>query len=334
MFLLEDMGNLRALSSEVLKILMNNYDRMDKHIGRNSKVEIIRDPEKAYKIINEPNCVLMVLRYGQDDLFAFKKNWDGFNVRELDDYDDMIRDLSWSERPNLQSTIKSVSGIKSFISKLATFIVNRYSTDDKKLVKKNVVAKMNFQVIYEDAEREKTKAERNKSRGNLLRVADRKSTHYLNNKVHGSVYDPRSSKDFKDSLKYRLKEFITNKLPKFDDPNNLPKDLKFLKPDTRFKLMGCPYHYDSYGSSSSDVSSIINENKPMLFAFENEKRYEEDYRYYPRHIVFVVRMNENYQLYVSSIYYDAGNDFRINPDNLRDINTIKDFIEEKKKNDS
>jgi len=339
MLLLEDMGNLAALSSEVLKKVINlnteyrygSYRKPQK-IGKNSKIEVIREPEKVFDLLKNNKVLLVVLRYGQDDLFTFERNWDGFRVSSLRDWEGLENGLSWSERPNLQSTIKSLSGVKSFITNVVKFIIKRLSTDEKKLVRKDVAPKINFQVIYEDEERNKIQSKRINDRGRNLYPTDRGSKKYNNDKIHGSIRDNRTDKDYRNSLKERLKEYITNKLPKFDNPNDLPRDMKFLKPDTRFKLMGCPYKYDDYASSNISIEKFLDENKPIYFSFINEKKYDEVYGKYPRFILFVVRMNENYQLYVSTVLFDTVDEYKPSAENLRDISEIKDFIEDKKKN--
>lgn len=351
--LLEDKGNLSALSSDVLQIIMHNSDYR-KYVGKDSKVEIIRNVESAYEKLLSDECLFGVLRYGQDELYRLAARWRGeINTSGMSEWDYYIEKISWQDRPNLQSTIKSESGLKTFVSNIAKFLTDQFNMkltknyekqlelaktakqkekikkelgSQKPITKKEVMAKMSFQLIYKDEKRSELERKRNLERGNL-RVADRGSTTYLNKKIHGSVYDSRRDSDYKSALKDRLKEFITSKLPHYDDPKDLPRDMKLLKSDTRFKLMGCPYKYDS--SSRIDFADLQKGNS-ILIAFENEKRYDDDFNYYPRFVVFELIMNpNNYQMEIKNVLFDTVNEYDPHKENLADISQFKTFVKEK-----
>jgi hypothetical protein len=353
--LLEDKGNLSALSSDVLQIIMHNSDYR-KYIGKDSKVEIVRNIETAYKNLLSDECLFGVLRYGQDELYRLSARWRSeINTSSMEEWEYYIKKLSWQDRPNLQSTIKSESGLKTFVSNVAKFLTEQFNNkltekykkqletaktakqkekiekelgSQKLITKKEVMAKLSFQLIYKDAKRYELERKRNEERGNL-RVADRGSSTYLNKKIHGSVYDSRRDSDYKSALKDRLKEFITSKLPQYDDPKDLPRDMKLLKDDTRFKLMGCPYRYDNYGSSN--VSFIdLQKGETMYITFENEKRYDNDFNYYPRLVLFEIKMNpKTYQLEIINVLFDTVDEYQPHRQNLADISEFKTFVKEK-----
>lgn len=328
MFLLENKGNLSALSNEVFKRITNNYDTKGK-IGENSKIIVIKnDLEQVFRLMNNREVLMGVLRYGQDDLFLLKDNYDGIKIVELNEYEYLTNDISWRDRPNLQSTIKSVSGMKTFVSNLSSFITNEINKNNKKkITKKDVIAKINFQLIYQDETRKSVSGERITNRGKFLGTTNKKT--YDHKKVHGSVYDSRDKDYYKASLKERLKEFILEKLPKYDNPEELPKKLDFLRKDTQFKLMGCVYAFDKYASKDINFVDLVN-NKPAYFCFENQKRYDDEYKIYPRYIVFEIRLNiENYQLYVSEVMFDTVDEYSISRQNLADISEFKSFVKEK-----
>lgn len=351
--LLEERGNLSALSSDVLQIIMHNSDYR-KYIGKDSKVEIVRNIEIAYKNLLSDECLFGVLRYGQDELYRLAARWRSeINTSAMSEWEYYTEKLSWQDRPNLQSTIKSESGLKTFVSNVAKFLTEQFNNkltekykkqletaktakqkekiekeiaSVKLITKKEVMAKLSFQLIYKDAKRYELERKRNEERGNL-RVANRGSTTYLNKKIHGSVYDSRRDSDYKSALKDRLKEFITSKLPHYDDPKDLPRDMKLLKSDTRFKLMGCPYKYDS--SSRIDFDDL-QKGKSILIAFENEKRYDDDFNYYPRFVVFELIMNpNNYQMEIKNVLFDTVNEYSPSKENLADISEFKKYVQEK-----
>lgn len=353
--LLEDKGNLSALSSDVLQTIMHNSDYR-KYIGKDSKVEIVRNIETAYKNLLSDECLFGVLRYGQDELFRLASRWKSeINIASMSEWEYYTEKLSWQDRPNLQSTIKSESGLKTFVSNVAKFLTEQFNNkltekykkqletaktakqkekiekelgSQKLITKKEVMAKLSFQLIYKDAKRYELERKRNEERGNL-RVADRGSSTYLNKKIHGSVYDSRRDSDYKSALKDRLKEFITSKLPQYDDPKDLPRDMKLLKDDTRFKLMGCPYRYDNYGSSN--VSFIdLQKGETMYITFENEKRYDNDFNYYPRLVLFEIKMNpKTYQLEIINVLFDTVDEYQPHKQNLADISEFKKYVQEK-----
>lgn len=321
-FLFEDFGNLRALSSEVLKAVVSNsssYGHL-KDLGKDSKVLVTREsPDEIYNHYtnknNSESAKFIVVRYGQDDLFLLTPNWDGLRVRSLSDFDYMLRQYSWSDQPQLQSTIKSASGFKTFISKAATFLLKYYTEKTTKILsKKEILSKINYQLIFADEERFKIKKDR-RDRQNIE-----------NTVVKNGVSTPSVASMNKDSLKNRLKEFILNKLPQYNDTNDLPRTMEFLNPNTRFKLMGCPYKYSEYGSSRIDWSDLLKGGKAIV-AFENEKPYDQNYDRFPRYIAFTIALRtDNYQLYIDNVYFDSSKNYSLKKDSLIDIDKFKNFV--------
>ena len=125
--LLEDKGNLSALSSDVLQIIMHNSDYR-KYVGKDSKVEIIRNVESAYEKLLSDECLFGVLRYGQDELYRLSARWRSeINTSSMEEWEYYIEKLSWQDRPNLQSTIKSESGLKTFVSNVAKFLTEQFN---------------------------------------------------------------------------------------------------------------------------------------------------------------------------------------------------------------
>lgn len=327
MILDEGRGNLASLSSNVFQRI--------KYLGKegageNSKVEILKDtPENIFNLLmkdrnNNRNIIIAIVRYGQDDLFLLEPYWSDISVRGLVDWDDIVDDYNWNERPNIQSNIKAASGLKRFINNVASFLSLHFETKRKKIIsKKDILSKINYQIIYKDEEREKTKSKR---------LLDKK-----NNKTvtRNNITTPSNSSMGKSELKDRLKDFILSKLPKYDNPDDLPKGIEFLNSKTKFKLMGCPYTFDEYNSTKADYNDLLNGGL-MYFAFENEKRYDSEsiFGKYPRFIIFVIKMNKSFTLYVSDIYFAGNRGYSFKGEDLEDISKFKEYVENIKGNNN
>lgn len=127
------------------------------------------------------------------------------------------------------------------------------------------------------------------------------------------------------TLKQRLKDFLENRLPNYNDISQLPKDMKLFKENTQFKLFGCVYKFEGYNSSSLKKLLL---NKTGYINFENEYRYnyKDHFNEYPKDIVFEIGLNNQYQLYVKNIYFYAGSNYSYSIDELQPIEQFTAYI--------
>lgn len=298
----EDWGNLNSVDPEIRDILSrrNSYK-----IGKNSKVQILRTSAKElFQLMtkgednNDDSIVAVIIRYGQEDLVMLKNDSYHYkieiNIMKLRDLDNFETTETVPIIRNLASTIKSESGMVKLCNSLINMIYNLSTNEDYDYIphdKKEIAKKFNFQIIYKDEEKENIQNSRRKRNNN-------KSVATVNNVKTPSNYAMVSR-----TLKNRLEDFLNNRLPQFDENKQLPKDMSFIKKDTKFKLFGAVYKYDD-----TSMRNIFSEGIGWV-SFINDSRYENQFTEYPRYIVFKIGINNNYQLFVSDILYYANADY-------------------------
>lgn len=267
-----------ALSDEVKRRITKSYDMKGK-VGKASKVEILPyNPEDIYDQLVSNKIVAAVLRYGQDDMLLFiNKGYSGVDPERLDDLKELdIFDDDYRERFQLPNYIKSKSGFKKICNNLCLLVVKM-----KLLKKKDVLLKMNFQIIHYDQSKNDIKMQRNIARNKYNPTITRNGVTTPSNQM----YDDKNNNHTK--LMQRLKAFIENKIPNILDINDLPKDLNKLSDEKfQFKLMGDTYKYDS----SEEVRGVkVLNGTPFGLVFECTNTYHQPNNpLLPKKIVFNV----------------------------------------------
>lgn len=312
-------GDLVSISSEVRRRL--KY-RFKDSFGKNSKVKILHlTGKELYQLLTtEKNILAVIIRYGQEDIAFLKNNSSSWkteiDVDSLEGIEEINNDLDYSARLSVSRTFKSESGCIKLCNDIINFLFKLSSSDYFSYIpnnKQEIAKKINFQVIYVDEEKKKLQQQRN-----------------LNNQSNKTVtvnnITTPSNKTFEsNTLKSRLKEFIQNKLPQYEDVKQLPKDMSLFKENTQFKLFGCVYKFEGYNSSSLKKLLL---NKSGYINFENEYRYNyvDHFDEYPKDIVFEIGLNNQYQLYVKNIYFYAGSNYSYSIDELQPIEQFTTYI--------
>lgn len=269
-----------ALSDEVKRHILSY--RTKNKVGKASEVEIkLYDPGYIYDLLKNNNIAIAVLRYGQDDMLLFKnEDYQGIDPEKLEDLKEMdIYDDDYSKRFQLPNYIKSESGFVKVCNNLCLFISKMTG-----IKKKDVVLKMNFQVVYFDQSKNDIKMQRSISRSKYNPTITKNGVTTPSNQMYD---DPNSRYDKHEKLKQRLKAYIESKIPNILDINNLPKDVSQLSnQEFQFKLMGDTYKY--YTSERIDGVNILN-GIPFGLDFQCTNQYNEPKNeLLPRHIVFNV----------------------------------------------
>lgn len=315
----EDWGDLVSISSEVRKKL--KYKFKDS-FGKNSKVKILHltGKELFQLITTDKNILAIIIRYGQEDI-AFLKNdsssWKTeIDVDSLEGIEEINDTLDYSAQFSVSRTFKSESGCIKLCNDIINFLFKLSSSDYFSYIpnnKQEIAKKINFQVIYVDEEKKKLQQQRSLN-------SQSNKTVTVNN-----ITTPSNKTFESNTLKSRLKEFIQNKLPHYEDVKQLPKDMSLFKENTQFKLFGCVYKFEGYNSSSLKKLLL---NKTGYINFENEYRYnyKDHFNEYPRDIVFEIGLNNQYQLYVKNIYFYAGSNYSYSVDELQPIEQFTAYI--------
>ena len=279
--LLEDWGNLNAVSDEVKRNIFRDWSFKSK-LGRNSSVEIVKgDGYTLYNLLHKEH-IGIVIRYGQDDLFMIIENYsNNWNIRELNDYDYMVHDLNYHEKMDIPTVIKSESGMVKFFNNIVKFLSSHLGKD-----KKEIVSKMNFQVIYADKEKHQKQNERRNQKNMNTSV------------TKNNVTTPSNAMLNKDYLRHRLKAFIDNKLPQFTDVNNIPQELEFVQKNVKFKIFGEVYYNSFYYSLDSSIYDLM-KGKPVYLTFRKESYRNE--QTFPKVIAFEIKLFNN-QIKVTNVY--------------------------------
>lgn len=326
----EDWGNLISVSPFIRQQIQRNYS-FRPLLGKDSIVKVVKStPQEIYALLDtysynpqpsispEEKLLGVNVRYGQTDLFFIMNEPDyrnSFSIEESPELDYMNKNVIDGEKFKPQDTFKTESGfVKIFnsvvlwLSRLSSY--NPEEFDDMPNKKSDILQKMNFQLIYGDSNKIDTNNERR-----LLRWEG-------DNAVVNNISTP-SNKVFNDkSLKLRLKKYLENKLPHYQDVTQIPKDIKNFKTNYQFKLFGCVYKMnDSY------LNGII-EGKDGYIDFRNQNRDEKIYKNYPSFIVFKVALNDEYQLYVKDIYVYNGINYTWQQDRLEPIDNFQKVVKE------
>lgn len=262
--LFEEWGNLNAVSPIILQRYAGKYagryNGLTKTgLGRNSKVEIVKNVLDISHVYTQllKYGLFCILRYNQDDLIVFESRYDEIAPIQLADYDALIDDLKYHERPNLQRTIKSTSGLTKYVSEIIKFLMKIYN---KK--KDEILARMDFQIVYPDEERKEKSTQR---------IEDRA---FHQDVIHNGHKTPSNTNLNRSGLLNRLKTYLENKLITFSSASELPKDLVFLNPKTKFKFMNNVFIFGGavYNSRMDNFLS----GEPIYYYFYNEKRSASD----------------------------------------------------------
>lgn len=252
-----------ALSNEVKRRITRSYDMKGK-VGKASKVEILPyNPEDIYDKLVNNKIVAAVLRYGQDDMLLFiDKGYSGVDPERLDDLKELdIFDDNYRDRFQLPNYIKSESGFKKICNNLCLLVVKM-----KSLKKKDVLLKMNFQIIHYDQSKQNIHMDRSIARSKYNPTITRNGVTTPSNQM----YDDKNNNHTK--LMQRLKAFIENKIPNILDINDLPKDLnKLTNENFQFKLMGDTYKYND-SENVNGVELLNGEPFGLIFECTNDYR--------------------------------------------------------------
>lgn len=286
--LFEEWGNLNAVSPIILQRYTGEYSNGRRGLsklglGRNSKVEIVKnvlDISHVYTQLSN-NGSFCILRYNQDDLILFENDYDEIKPIQLADYDVLIDGLNYLERPNLQRTIKTTSGLTKYVSEIIKFLIKTYN---KK--KDEILARMDFQIVYPDEERKEKSTQR---------VKDRAFHHDV---IHNGHKTPPNTNLNRSGLLNRLKTYLENKMITFSSSSELPKDLVFLNPKTKFKFMNNVFIFGGavYNSNMDNFLS----GEPIYYYFYNEQSYSSNARIYS--IIYELILDGS-TLKVGNIYF-------------------------------
>ena len=324
-FLKEDWGNLIAVNSEIRDFLSHQYD---KKFGNTSKVQIVKEPiQTIYNdyIINnlgnreKRNILAINIRYSQDDIILlWSRNYDDMEiqVKDLKFLREINDDLDRNDRFITPNTFKSESGCIKLYNGLINFLFKLSSQPEFSFIpnnKKEIINKINFQIIYQDTAR----IDKITSR---YQQGEEKYTATVNN-----ISTPSNKTLLSKNLYTRLKKYLEDKLPKFTDVSQIPLEIKNMNKKYQFKLFNCVYKYDD-----SYLSSILSE-KIGYITFENEYRYENGFRHYPRYIIFIIGLNNTFSLYVKDVKFAPTTGYSSwKKDELFPMEKFGEFLEQHK----
>lgn len=287
----EDWGKLIVLSDEVRNRLRTDYSERYstlRQFGTNSDVKIFRTSAKDMynTFFGNEEILAIVIRYGQEDLIYIENEVNSYRTeyepKKIGFFDDIEDSLAWSERCDLPNKIKSESGFVKLCNNLINHLLKLSEQERFSNIfpnnKKQIIEKINFQVIYEDKIKKENRKKRNDSKNFDKRVVVN-NVDTLSNSFMG-----------KEFFKQRLEQYIISKLPRYTDINQIPKDMKLLKDGTRFKLNGTLYEYrgEEYGIGNPKPSEVIMNNEPFKLVFG--KDYWNDRTDNPAYIVFYIQL--------------------------------------------
>lgn len=292
--LLEDWGNLNAVTSEVRRIIKRKtYSDI---LGKNCKVLIEKGgPSLIWKYMNNKDIIGFVIRYGQDDLFFMYDGYNGFQIETLYDYHIMITDLGRDEQLDTYRKIKSLSGCEKWYKDIVKFLMKYYKKPKSEIQK--VVDKINYQIIFKDEEKKQIQKKRRIDK--TLNPTITKNNRTI----------PSNSEMNKHGLKDRLKKYIENKLPQFDI-NNIPQDINLFQNVKEFKLMGKVYKLSNLYSFDTEIVKLF-QGKPVYIGYQTQLSYsEESLAQFPSYILFELKLVNN-EIKVINVYgytgkYDNG----------------------------
>jgi len=301
MLLLEDSGNLRKLSPEVLKFFIK-YDN-DRNIGSNSEIRILPYNKSPIKKIIEDRELLagFVLRYGQEDLVSIvfssrfengyayyrliKNNHDVFNRLKIDSQ------ISYSRNFDI----------------LCNIVMSKYN-----ISKEEAVQRLNVQMVYKDLERNNVKAIR-KSNYNTddFRKIRGKAIHNGENhwgKVHGSFIDV--DKDvYEKKLTQRLADYINKKYSNIDDIGELENFINKNGATNYFKFLGSTFTCinGSWEKEQFRPNDYVDNNKNIFMVYKKSEVPENGWSRKTdmnklAYIVFLMKFNKN-TIYVSKVIF-------------------------------
>lgn len=166
----EDWGKLIVLDKNVRNIL-SGWNTSSSDLGKDAEVKVVQTSGKElWSILNEDNILGVVIRYKQDSLILITNNYSNeFKIRELADLEDINSNITYYEnRLSVPRTFKSESGCVKLCNSIIKFLaslssVNPDEFSDIPNTTKEIASKINFQIVYEDLERNKKQAERKKT---------------------------------------------------------------------------------------------------------------------------------------------------------------------------
>ena len=294
--LLEDLGNLKAVSPRILKnYVLNSYGYKNK-MGKNSEVYILRgDGSVIYneflKLTSTNKKFLFIFRYGQEDLFILKDDYSynsyvELRITTLEDYEYIKRESPNDVHLDTYRKMKSESGVKKFYNDVVKFLMECTNKP-----KKDIQEKINYQIILEDETRSDKQKERNSARDyNYDLVINGK--HVLSNNLMN-----------KDNLRYRLKQYIESKLPSFNNINDIPKDVSMFENIKKFKLLGEIYELSTTYNLRTNIVDLFN-GHTVYIVYRIDSRYRNIINY-PYELYFGIRLN-NDKLVVDKIMGGSG----------------------------
>lgn len=291
-----------ALSFEVKDILLKY---LKDYIGENSKIAIVPyEPTAIWdKLSNE--IVAVNIRYGQDDLLLLYYKWSTLNIYAFNDYDELERKgsaIGIRMGKYFYGKPKTESGFIKLFNQIA---LNLSKVMEKP--KKEILAKMNCQVIYADEEKEKKKAQHQQYRYNKNYI-EKDGKEVLSNYGMKNV-----------AIKDRLKNFIENKMKNITNINDIPRELDKMRKGFQFKLFGNIYLFQDISTTENyyktpSISDMMQGNKAYI-AFRRINYINENY-VLPRYLTIELEM-KNYQLIVGDKIF-MGDDYN----NLQPIEQV------------
>ena len=333
----EDWDNLITVNPFIRDRIIHNYDTKD-YFGKNSIVKIVKTkPNEIYSLFgnnnseskqNENKLLAIVIRYNQLDLcFIISNSYynNTYSIVKTPEFDYINDRLIYENKCNLSSSFKSESGfvklyntLVSWLSKLSTYNPDEFGNFPSS--KTEILKKMNFQLIFSDAEKMKKKQNR----------FNQKHSHPYNVTVN-NVTTPSNYTLKNVSLKDRLAKYIENKLPQYMDGNEIPKEMKNMNKNYQFKLFGCVYKFDGSNLSNIFIKKYGYVEFKKKYYYNYDSDYDEKFNYYPRFILFKIGLNNDYQLYVQDILvYSGNNSYSWHEQDLEPIDNFLEIVERKK----
>ena len=311
MILTEDYGNLRQISSNILKFIKVDNNKAD--IGRNSDVIIVKDNIQSYINNNIDDIYAIIIRYHQIDLFLLIKEPNNSTVKILK-VKDNIEYYGYGDLNKMNEILVAIH--------------NNYFKN--KIDYNTFISKLNYQVIFNDKDKIKKHKEREenleKNNLNVYNYGKKQRPYGKEQKVHGKLVDKRDLSYYKDKLKERLKAYVESKFPNFDSLEDFEnkKVNNFLK---AFKIQGNVYNYDTNCTLEFNYRNFRKVGDALYQLMMNKKGYafykrENLYtaRELPNFIVFEFTIDTTGKIHVSKIY--GSNGYNIDEKDLKPLESF------------
>lgn len=300
MLLLEDSGNLRKLSPNILKFFIK-WDH-DGNIGSNSEIRILPYNKSTIKKIIEDRELLagFVLRYGQEDLVSIaftSRIGEGYSFyRLIKNNNDVFSRLK----------IDSQMSYSRNFDILCNIVMSKYN-----ISKEEAVQRLNVQLVYKDLERNSIKDIRksNYNTNDFLKVRG-KALHNIENhhgKIHGSFEDVDNDV-FQKRLKQRLADYINKKYSNIEDEGELENFINKNGATNYFKFLGSTFTcINGWERERFRLENYGNDNKSFFMVYKKTDIPENGWSRNTdmdklAYILFLMKFNKNI-MYVSKVIF-------------------------------